>query len=57
MESSQEHLHRGYELLVRHIPNLKARLVDQDVLVLNNYFRDVSSHPVQREARAHFILA
>jgi len=43
MQSSQDRLYRGYELLVRHIPNLKARLVDQDVCELNAYFRDVSS--------------
>jgi hypothetical protein len=54
MESRQERLCRGYELLVRHIPNLKARLVDQDVLELNNYFRDVSLRPVQRKICTHF---
>jgi hypothetical protein len=47
MKSSQECLHQGYKLLVQHIPNLKARLVDQDVLVLNNYFRDVSFSNLQ----------
>jgi hypothetical protein len=57
MESSQERLYRGYELLVRHIPNLKARLVDQDVLELSNYFRDVSSRPVQREICTQFKAA
>lgn len=43
MESSQERLYRGYEHLIWHIPSLKAKLLNQDILELNSFFRDVSS--------------
>jgi hypothetical protein len=34
--------YRGYELLVHHISNLKIKLIEEEVLELNAYFRDVS---------------
>jgi hypothetical protein len=45
-QSSQDRLYQGYGLLVRHIPNLKLRLVDQDVSELSTYFRDVGSSSI-----------
>jgi hypothetical protein len=46
MESSQERLYRGYEHLIRQIPSLKTKLLDQDLLELNSLFRDVNSFPI-----------
>jgi hypothetical protein len=44
MQSSQDRLYQGYRLLVQHIPNFKGRLITQDVLELNAYFRDASRY-------------
>jgi hypothetical protein len=41
-ESSQERLYHGYEHLIRHIPSLKTKLLNQDILELNSFFRDVN---------------
>ena len=45
---SQDRLYRGYQLLIQHIPNLKQKLLSQDVVEMNAYFRDVNSEPFQR---------
>jgi hypothetical protein len=47
--SSQARVHRGYELLVRLIPALKTKLVNQDIPELNSYFRDVGHPPPYNE--------
>jgi hypothetical protein len=35
--------YRGYKHLIQHIPSLKAKLLNQDILELNSFFHDVSS--------------
>jgi hypothetical protein len=43
--SSQAYAYQEYELLVRLIPALKMKLMNQDIPELNNYFRDVGHPP------------
>jgi hypothetical protein len=38
---SQARVYRGYEHLVRLLPTLKIKLVDENISELNGYFRDV----------------
>ena len=47
VQSSQDCLYQGYELLICHIPSLKTGLINQDVLELNTYFHNVSYHLFQ----------
>lgn len=44
-QSSQARAYRGYGLLVRLIPALKMKLMNQDIPELNSYFRDVGHPP------------